>query len=226
MTATGAYLKTALLLVILVVAMALGWSQVEITRVGSQEVALQPGWTGLLILLTFILGMAGAVAYRSAAIIAPLYALCEGVLLGILSRYYNLEYDGIVLQAVVATVAVFVATLLLYLTGILKVTSRFAMAVVLAMGALAIVWTMAWLLSLFGVNFRYLYQPTPVGIALSVGVVILGALNLPLDFEFIRRASADAAPKFMEWYAAFGLMLSIIWIYVSILRVLALIRRT
>jgi uncharacterized YccA/Bax inhibitor family protein len=64
-----------------------------------------------------------------------------------------------------------------------------------------------------------------VGIALSVGVVILGALNLPLDFEFIRRASADAAPKFMEWYAAFGLMLSIIWIYVSILRVLALVRR-
>jgi uncharacterized YccA/Bax inhibitor family protein len=192
---------------------------------GSQDVALQPGWTGLLVLLTFILGMAGAVSFRAAPIIAPLYALCEGILLGILSHVYNVEFDGIVLQAVVATVAVFTTTLVLYVTGIIKVTARFATAVVVAMSALLLVWVTAWVLSLFGVNLHYLYAPTPLGIVLSLGVVVLGALNFPLDFEFIQGAEQAGMPKYMEWYGAFGLMLSLIWIYVSILRLLALLRR-
>jgi uncharacterized YccA/Bax inhibitor family protein len=224
LSATGTYLKTALLLVILVVAAAFGWSQVEIAQVNGRIVALQPGWTGLVLLLTFILGIAGAFAFRAAVFIAPLYALCEGALLGVLSHYYNLEYDGIVLQATVATIAVFTATLLLYTFGIIKVTARFATGVIVAMGALVLVWTTAWLLSVFGVNFTYLHTPTPLGIALSLGVVVLGALNLPLDFDFVRRAEARGTPKFMEWYGAYGLMLSIIWIYVSILRLLALLR--
>jgi uncharacterized YccA/Bax inhibitor family protein len=75
------------------------------------------------------------------------------------------------------------------------------------------------------VNFQFLYAPTPLGITLSLAVVVLGALNLPIDFEFIRRAAATGAPKYMEWYGAYGLMLSLIWIYVSVLRLLALLRR-
>jgi uncharacterized YccA/Bax inhibitor family protein len=81
-----------------------------------------------------------------------------------------------------------------------------------------------WLLSLFGVDFRFLYAPTPLGIGISVLIVILGALNLTLDFDFIERSAAAGAPKFMRWYGAFGLMLSLIWVYVSVLRLLVLLR--
>jgi uncharacterized YccA/Bax inhibitor family protein len=98
------------------------------------------------------------------------------------------------------------------------------MGVVIAMGGLMLLYLTAWMLSLFGVNFTFLNSPTPLGITFALAIVILAALNLPLDFEFIKRASAAGAPKFMEWYGAYGLMLSIIWMYISILRLLALLR--
>jgi uncharacterized YccA/Bax inhibitor family protein len=226
MTVAGAYVKSGLLLVIVILAAVFGWSQVEIVQVRGVDVALQPTWTWLAFLLTFIFGIAGAFAVRAAAIIGPLYALSMGALLGIASRYFNLETEGIVGQAVLATICVFAATLLLYSTGAIKVTSGFAMGVMVAMGGLALLYATAWLLSLFGVSMTFLYRPTPLGILFSLGVVVLGALNLPLDFAFIERAAKAGAPKFMEWYAAYGLMLSIIWLYVSILRLLALTRRS
>jgi uncharacterized YccA/Bax inhibitor family protein len=225
MTVAGTYLKTGLLLVILIAAAAFGWSQVEIATVNGHEVALQPAWTWLAFLLTFILGIAGAVAFRASPILGPLYALCEGALLGVAAHYFDLAYDGIVLQAVAATLCIFVTMLLLYSTGIVKVTSRLMLGVFASMGALALLYATAWLFSLVGVTFQFLYAPTPLGIALSLAVVVLGALNLPLDFEFIQRAVAAGAPKYMEWYAAYGLLLSLIWIYVSVLRLLALVRR-
>lgn len=224
MTALGAYLKTGFLLVLMLLAGAWGWSEVRIVAVAGQQVAVQPGWTFLAFLLTFIFGMAGVFAGRLIPFFAIGYALSYGALLGVAAHFFNLEWDGIVLQAIVVTVAVFLATWLLYVTGIIKVTSRFAMGVMIAMGGLMMLYLMAWLLSLFGVNFSFLTNPTPLGIGLAVLIVILAALNLPLDFEFIRRASAAGAPKFMEWYGAFGLMLSIVWMYVSILRLLALLR--
>ena len=99
------------------------------------------------------------------------------------------------------------------------------MGVMVAMGGLALLYAVAWLMSLFGVYMTFLYAPTPLGIIFSLGVVVLGALNLPLDFAFIERAAKSGAPKFMEWYAAYGLMISLVWMYVSILRLLALTRR-
>lgn len=225
MTAIGAYVKTLWLLVVLVAAAVFGWSQVEIIEVAGRQFAIEPAWTWLAFLLTFILAMVGVFAYRAIPVVAVAYALCQGALLGVASRYFDLEFDGIVLQAVIATVCVFGATLLLYLTGVIKVTSRFAMGILAAMGGLLMLYFVAWIFWLFGVRFQFFYAPTPLGIAFSAGVVLLGALNLPLDFEFIRRASAQGAPKLMEWYGAFGLMLSIIWMYVSILRLLALLRR-
>jgi uncharacterized YccA/Bax inhibitor family protein len=224
MTASGTYAKTVVLLVLLVAAAAFGWSQVELIEYDGRTVAIQPPWSWLAFLLTFILGFAGAFAYRAIAIIAPLYALCQGALLGIAAHYFNLTFDGIVLQAVLATLSVFGATLALYSLGIIKVGKRFVIGVTVAMVALALLYATAWLFSLFGITFRFLYAPTPLGILFSLGVVVLGALRLPLDFEFIKQASAQGAPKSMEWYGAYGLMLSIIWMYVSILRLLALLR--
>jgi uncharacterized YccA/Bax inhibitor family protein len=225
MTATGTYLKTVLLLVVFVAAAAFGWSQVEIVTVGTRVVPISPWWTWLAFLMTFILAFAGIVASRAIPMIAILYALSEGALVGIASHFYNIETEGIVAQAVVATICVFAATLLLYATGILKATPGLAMGVSIALAALMLLYLTAWLFSFFGANFHYLYGPTPAGILLSVGVVILGALTLPLDFAFIRQAAAAGAPKYLEWYGAYGLMLSIIWMYVSILRLLAILSR-
>jgi uncharacterized YccA/Bax inhibitor family protein len=224
MTAAGAYAKTGLLLAILLLAAVFGWSRVRIASVDGVQTALPPDWTWLAFILTFILGLVGAFAFKAAPFVGPLYALSEGALLGVASRYFNLGYQGIVLQAVLATVAVFAATLFLNGTGIIRVSPRFATGVAVAMSALVVQYLTAWLLSLFGVSFQFLYAPTPLGILLSVGIVILGALNLPLSFEFVRQAAARGAPKYMEWYAAYGLMLALIWIYVSLLRLLTLLR--
>jgi uncharacterized YccA/Bax inhibitor family protein len=143
---------------------------------------------------------------------------------GVASRYYDAAYDGIVLQAVLATLSVFLVMLVLYTTRIVKVTPRFAMGVIAGMGGLLVLYATLWLLSLFGANVAFLYQPTPVGIVVSVGIVVLAALNLPLNFDFIERAAAVGAPRYMQWYGAFGLMLALIWLYLSILRFLALTR--
>jgi len=224
MTAIGTYAITGLLLLIVVAAATFGWSQVEIVTINGQEEALPPAWTWLAFLLTFIVALVGAFAYRAAPIASILYALGEGSLLGIASRYYDLRFEGIVSQALIATFCIFLAVYLLYSLRIVKVTPRFATGVIAAMGGFLLLYIVVWLLSLLGVNFYFLYAPTPLGIAISVVIVIIGALNLTLDFGFIEKAAAAGAPRFMQWYGAYGLMLSLIWIYVSVLRLLALLR--
>jgi uncharacterized YccA/Bax inhibitor family protein len=224
MSASGTYAIAGLLFVIVVAAAAFGWSQVEIVTVGGRKEALTPAWTWLAFLLTFVVAIVGAFAYRAALITSVLYALGEGSLLGIASRYYDLRFDGIVSQALLATLCIFLAVYLLYSLRIVKVTSRFVTGVVAATGGLLLLYAVVWLLSLLGVDFRFLYAPTPLGIGISILIVILGALNLTLDFDFIERSAGAGAPRFMQWYAAFGLMISLIWIYVSVLRLLALLR--
>src|SRR5829696_7255772 len=172
MTASGTYAIAGLLFVIVVAAAAFGWSQVEIVTVGGREEALTPAWTWLAFLITSVL-----------------YALGEGSLLGIASRYYDLRFDGIVSQALLATLCIFLAVYLLYSLRIVKVTSRFVTGVVAATGGLLLLYMVVWLLSLFGVDFRFLYAPTPLGIGISILIVILGALNLTLDFDFIERSA-------------------------------------
>jgi uncharacterized YccA/Bax inhibitor family protein len=224
MTASGTYAVAGLLFVIVVAAAAFGWSQVEIVTVGGRKEALTPVWTWLAFLLTFVVAIVGAFAYRAAPITSVLNALGEGSLLGIASRYYDLRFDGIISQALLATLCIFLAVYLLYSLRIVKLTSRVVTGIVAATGGLLLLYAVVWLLSLFGVDFRFLYAPTPLGIGISILIVILGALNLTLDFDFIERSAGAGAPRFMQWYAAFGLMLSLIWIYVSVLRLLALLR--
>jgi uncharacterized YccA/Bax inhibitor family protein len=233
MTARGTYAITALLLLLLIAAAAVGWAQVSIQTVQvSTKTGLQnqtyistPGWLGLVFLLTFIVALVSVFSPQLTMITGPLYALGEGALLGVLSHYYDATYEGIVLQAVAATVCVFLTMLILFSTHLIKVSARFVLGVVAAMSALLLLYFVAWLLTLFGAHLLFWNHPTPLGIALSVAIVILGALNLPIDFEFIEIGAARGAPGYMAWYCAFGLMLSLIWIYVSILRLLALLSR-
>jgi uncharacterized YccA/Bax inhibitor family protein len=136
-----------------------------------------------------------------------------------------LQWDGIVLQAVGATLAVFAVMLFLYATRIIKVTQRYVLTVVAATGGIFVLYMVTWIATLFGADITFWNDPTPLGIGISVVIVIVAALNLGIDFAFIERASQAGEPKYMEWFGAFGLTVTLIWLYLEILRLLSLLRQ-
>jgi len=155
---------------------------------------------------------------------APVYAAFEGVFLGAFSYWIEhrlgKQYPGIALQAVSMTTGTMFVMLFAYATGLIKVTDRLRAGITAATGALFLVYMVSFLASLFGANVPFINTPSPIGIGFSVLVVGLAAFNLLLDFEFIERGSQSGAPKSMEWYGAFGLMVTLIWLYIEILRLL------
>ena len=152
---------------------------------------------------------------------APVYAVLEGLFLGAISAFFEFKMKGIVIQAASLTFLTLVAMLFLYRTGIIKVTEKFRMGVFAATGGIALLYLAGFILGLFGINFPLMHSGGTLGII--VGVVICGvaALNLVLDFDFIEKGSERGLPKFMEWYSAFALMVTLVWLYLEILRLLA-----
>jgi uncharacterized YccA/Bax inhibitor family protein len=165
----------------------------------------------------------------AAPVTAPLYAALEGLLLGAISRYYDAvygvrfhgEYGGIVLQAVMLTAATLFVMLFVYSTGLVRVTEKLRAGIITATGALALFYIVTMLLGFFGVRMPLVFSASPLGIGFSLFVVGLAAFNLLLDFDFIEKAAYAGAPKYMEWYGAFGLIVTLIWLYLEILRLLA-----
>jgi uncharacterized YccA/Bax inhibitor family protein len=162
----------------------------------------------------------------AAPITAPLYAALEGVFLGALSRMYDVAFahkypGGIALQAVMLTCGVMFVMLFIYGTRLVRVTEKLQAGIIMATGALCLFYVVSMLLRLFGVEMPLVWSSTPMGIGFSVLVVGLAAFNLMLDFDFIEKAAYAGAPKYMEWYGAFGLMVTLIWLYLEILRLLA-----
>ena len=157
-------------------------------------------------------------------ITGPVYALAEGVLVGAVSRIYSDLWEGIVLQAVMATFAVFVAMLFLYATRIIKVTQRLRSTVILATFGILIFYLASIVMSLFGVDIPFVWDGGPLSIAISVLIVGVAAFNLLLDFDLIERGIRQGAPGWMSWFAAFGLMVTVVWLYLEILRLIALTR--
>lgn len=155
---------------------------------------------------------------------APLYALCEGVLLGAISSLFELQYPGIVLQAVALTIGTAVGLLVAYTSGWIKATENFKLGVFAATAGIGLVYLASFVLRLFGTGIPYIHESGIIGIGFSIFVVIIAALNLVLDFDFIENGCEQGAPKFMEWYAAFGLMVTLVWLYLEILRLLAKMR--
>jgi uncharacterized YccA/Bax inhibitor family protein len=129
-----------------------------------------------------------------------------------------------VFQAILATIGVFAVTLILYVTKVVKVTKRFQMVVIGATLGIFVMYLLGALLSLFGVDVVFWNQPTTLGIVITAVIAVVAALNLFLDYEFIRQASVNGAPQFMEWYGAFGIMVTLVWLYIEMLRLLALLR--
>jgi len=157
--------------------------------------------------------------------LGPVYALLEGAFLGIISKAFEVRWDGIVLQAVLVTIAVFFVTLILYVTGVVKVTNRFIMVVLGATVGIFLMYAVTWIATLLGADLTFWNDPTPLGIIITGAIAVVAALNLFLDYEFIRRASIAGSPAFMEWYGAFGLMVTLVWLYLEVLRLLSLLRQ-
>jgi uncharacterized YccA/Bax inhibitor family protein len=157
-----------------------------------------------------------------APVTAPLYALAEGLLLGAISGGYERAFQGIVPQAALATLGTMGAMLFAYKTGLIRATSGFIMGVSAATGGIALMYIIAMICSLFGIQFSFLYQPSMLGIGISMVIVLVAALNLIIDFHSIQLAAEHGAPKYFEWYSAFGLMVTLVWLYVEILRLLAM----
>ena len=222
MTANGTFARTFVLFLLVLVGGAIGWMQTTTSTGDRVDV---PGWIWLCLFGGFALAMVCIFKPSASPILSPIYAVVEGLFLGSISKAFESQWDGIVFQAVLATIAVFFATLALYVFGVVKVTRRFQMVVIGATAGIFLLYVFGFLLNLFGVNIRFWNEPTGLGIVFSIGICIVASLNLFLDYEFIRRASIEGAPKYMEWYGAFGIMVTLVWLYLEILRLLSLLRR-
>ncbi len=158
-----------------------------------------------------------------APITVPAYAICQGLALGGISAIYESMYTGIVQQAVFLTMGIFMALLFAYKTKIIKATENFKLGVFAATGGIGIVYLISFIMSFFGegLSIMNIQNSSMMSIGFSLFVVIIASLNLVLDFDFIEEASEMGLPKYMEWYATFGLLVTLIWLYLEILRLLA-----
>ncbi len=173
----------------------------------------------------FVLALITTFKMSWAPFTAPLYALAEGLVLGGMSAMIESQYPGIAVQAVAMTFGTLACMLLAYRAGVIRATERFKLGVIAATGAIFLVYMVSWLLSLFGFHsFALLNSNGLIGIGVSVVIVGIAALNLILDFDLIESGSQRGAPKYMEWYGAFALMVTLIWLYIEILRLLSKLR--
>lgn len=151
----------------------------------------------------------------------PLYAALEGLALGGISLGFETRYPGIVSQAVFLTFGTLAALLLAYRSGLIRATENFKLGVVAATGGIALLYLASLLLGFFGISIPLIHSNGTFGILFSVVVVVIAALNLVLDFDFIEHGAEQGAPKYMEWYGAFGLLVTLVWLYLEILRLLS-----
>ena len=221
MTASGTASAALLLMLLLVASAMFGWSSVSESLDGAVTF---PGWAMAGALFGFVCAIVLTFKPKLARVLAPVYAIAEGVFVGAISKVFNTAYDGIVIQAVGITLGVFVTMLVLYRTGVIRVTDKMRRTIIGATMGIAIFYGVSLLLSLFRMNISFFNSSSPMSIGFSFIVAGLAAMNLALDFDFIERGEKAGLPKYMEWYAAFGLMVTIVWLYLEILRLLAKLR--
>lgn len=174
-----------------------------------------------IIIIGFIIALVTAYKKEWAHITGPIYALVEGVFLGAISSVFEAQYPGIVIQAVGLTFGTLFCMLLVYKSGLINVNRNFMIGVVSATGAIALLYFVSIIMSFFGARIPFIHGSGPLGIGFSIFVVIIAALNLVLDFNFIEKGAEYGIPRYMEWYGAFALIVTLIWLYIEILRLLA-----
>lgn len=219
MTVSGTASATLMLLLLVIASGATTWFVM-----GDPTVSFPGGWVIGGLIVALVAALVGTFKPRAARIAAPVYALAEGVVLGAISKLFESQYDGIVLQAVGATMAVFVVMLLLYRSRIIRVTDKFRRIVVGATLGLFAFYLLSFVLGMFGASPSFISSASPMGILFSVFVAGLAAFNLALDFDLIERAAESRQPAYMEWYCALGVTITLVWLYLELLRLLAKLR--
>lgn len=221
MTIQGVVNKTVLLFVIALGAAFFTWT--KFFEGGENPTVVTP-WMIFGAIAGLVLAFATVFKSEWAPVTASLYALCEGLFLGGFSAILEASFQGIVIQAVSLTFATLFAMLAIYRMGWIPVTNTFKLAVASATGAIMFVYIGAMVLSLFGVSVGMVYGNGWFSILFSLFIVAIAALNFVLDFDLIYQGSLRGAPKYMEWYGAFALMVTLIWLYVEFLRLISNVR--
>jgi uncharacterized YccA/Bax inhibitor family protein len=220
MTVSGTVNKTGILSICVIATAAWTWNR--FLNSPSPEVVLPSIMIGAI--GGFVLALVTIFKKEWSPVTAPAYALLEGLVLGGVSAMFELRFPGIAMQAVGLTFGTLIALLLAYRSGLIRVSDQFRLGVVAATGGIALFYLITFVLGFFGVHFNSVYGSGPIGIGFSVVVVIVAALNLVLDFDLIESGARAGAPKYMEWYGAFALMVTLIWLYLEIIRLLSKLR--
>ena len=218
MTVGGSVAKIAYSLVLLVTAAFYGWSLLP--RLGD---TVSLWWIGGIALAAMVMGFVAV--FRSNIFTVTGYAILEGVLIGLISRQLEAAYGGIVLQAVLLTFSTTIGMLALFSSGLVTVTKKLRSVILIATVGVLLYLIFEFLMVLFNPGFATVLSTGPLGITIAAVITLIAALNLLLDFDFISRGVKESFPKKAEWYAAFGLLVTLVWLYVSILRLLAASRR-
>jgi len=216
MTINGTINRIGLMLLLLIAAAAYTWNIV---------MGADPGRAGTLAMIGaiggFIMALITIFRPQSSAITAPIYAILEGLFLGAISAIINAKYPGVAFQAVLLTIGTLFTMLFLYRSGRIRATPRFRRGVMMATGAVFFAYLISWIMSFFGMSIGFMHSNGPLGILINLVIIVIAALNLIMDFDFIEKGSQMGAPKYMEWYGAFGLMVTLIWLYIEFLRLLS-----
>jgi uncharacterized YccA/Bax inhibitor family protein len=212
MTVSGTINKSIILWVLLAAGALYSWT----------HPAIVIPLTMPLLLGAFVLAVISSFKMNLAPFLSPIYAICEGLVLGVISVHFEKSYPGIVINAVLLTMCVLFCMLAAYKTGMLKATPKFKKIVILSTLAIALVYLIDLLMGAFGARgFNFLGDSSGLGIVISLVIVAVAALNLIIDFDLIERGAQYRAPKYMEWYSSFALMVTLVWLYLEILRLLS-----
>ncbi|GAB3231991.1 Bax inhibitor-1/YccA family protein [Pseudaeromonas pectinilytica] len=221
MTLMGTVNKTAILLALTLISALWVWNKYYELQDPASIMPLM--WIGIIGGL--VLALITTFAKKAAPFTAPAYALLEGLALGGISAFYETRYPGIVIQGVGLTFGTLACLLLAYRTGLVKATENFKLGIVAATGAIALLYVVNLVMGMFGHSMGFIHEGGTVGILFSLVVVTVAALNLVLDFDFIEQGVAAGSPKYMEWFGAFGLLVTLVWLYLEMLRLLSKLRK-
>ena len=219
MTLQGTATRSLLLVLLAAFAAAFTWREFATGNTGILGPALLVGGIG-----GFVVALVTIFKPTVSPWTAPLYAVLEGLLLGGISAMYNARFEGLPMQAVGLTFGVFLGLLVLYRTRVLQATDRFRTGVVAATMGIAVLYLLSFVLRFFGVTMPFLHDSSMLSIGISLVIVGVAALNLILDFDLIEKGVAHGAPRYMEWYASFGLLVTLVWLYLELLRLLSKIQ--
>jgi uncharacterized YccA/Bax inhibitor family protein len=225
MTLNGTINKTALVILFVLASAFYVWQRFFEVYDPANPALATGKITGLMIfggIGGFIVAIIAAFSPRIAGFLTPIYAILQGMFLGGISAMFEAQFQGLVVKAVALTFMVFLSMMVIYRQRIIKVTGKFRKGMASAMIGLMLFYLFSWIAGMFGMNVSYLHGGGSFGLIFSLIVTGISAFSLLLDFDFIERGAAEGAPKYMEWYGVFGLLVSLVWLYINILRLLSI----